>query len=77
MNLTAPVVTTADRNAKVLAALKKFKGPVSPTQIADEINEPWCMDGRYPKTAVISVICKRIGAVQPRRGVWTVPIEKK
>ena len=69
-------VTTADRNAQVLAVLNTATEPLSPSQIAQAVNQPWCMGdgGHYPNTASISTVCKRIGAVKALKfGHWLKP----
>ena len=67
-------VTTADRNAQVLAVLNTATEPLSPSQIAQAVNQPWCMEGCYANTALISTVCKRIGAVKALKfGHWLKP----
>lgn len=63
-----PKPNAQERNQKVLDVLNAATEPLSPSDIGNKINEPWCMDvymGRnYPKTAAISPVCKRVGAVR-------------
>ena len=67
-------VTAADRNAQVLAVLNTATEPLSPSQIAQAVNQPWCMEGHFPSTAAISTVCKRIGAVKALKfGHWLKP----
>jgi hypothetical protein len=74
------MTTTAERNAAVLAVLKASDIPLSPSEIASKIRQPWCFDEpRFPKTAPISRVCKRIGAVQAAPedygfGKWFAPV---
>jgi hypothetical protein len=74
MNKT-PKPTAAERNAKVRAVLEKATEPMTPTDIAAKINEPWCCP-YGPTSAPISPVCQRIGAVQPRKGVWELPVQR-
>lgn len=64
--------TTEHRNAAVLRVLNEATGPLTPTQIASKIGEPWCRDGSAP----ISPVLKRIGAVKAEKfGQWLKPKE--
>lgn len=62
--------TAAERNEKVRGVLAKATRPMSPSEIATQIREPWCYDG-YPSTSAISPVCKRIGATS-EKGKWTL-----
>ncbi|RTL42962.1 MAG: hypothetical protein EKK53_11205 [Burkholderiales bacterium] len=68
---------TQHRNAAVLRVLKAASGPLTPTQIAASISEPWCCYGGTPNgatSAPISAVLKRIGAVKgPKFGTWLAP----
>lgn len=67
----------AERNEKVRAVLAAATGPLSPSEIASKINEPWCCWGpRAGMSAPISPVCKRIGAVVVKRGQWVLPGSK-
>ena len=75
-----PKPTAAERNAAVLAVLKAAERPLSPSEIASRVNQPWCCDGNYPKTSAISPVCARIHAVQADCeqfgfGKWLKPVE--
>ena len=62
------------RDGQVLAVLKKSSKPLSPSEIGSVIRESWCMwDDGYGKSAPVSAVLKRIGAVSIRRGEWVKP----
>ncbi len=74
MKKTKHEITPAQREEKVRAVLQAAKGPMSPSGIASQINEDWCCWGpRAGMSAPISPVCKRIGAVQVKRGQWVLP----
>ncbi|MYM34909.1 hypothetical protein GTP38_11220 [Duganella sp. FT94W] len=59
------------RNEKVLHILKAADGPLTPSVIASRIAESWCCHGgdfRYPQSAQISPILKRISAKRVEGG---------
>lgn len=62
--------TAAERNEKVRKVLATSLRPMTPSEIAIQIREPWCYDG-WPSTAAISPVCKRIGATS-EKGKWTL-----
>lgn len=59
-----------ERDETVRAVLAAAICPLTPTQIAEQIKEPWCCCGRYGMSAPISTVLKRIGAVAIKRGQW-------
>lgn len=65
-----PQFTAEHRNNKVKSVLAHALGPISPSDIARQINEEWCHDG-YPSSAAIAPVLKRIGAVG-NKGRWTL-----
>jgi hypothetical protein len=53
-----------ERNAKVRAVLLAATEPLGPSEIGARIGEPWsCWDKWSGKSAAITPICRRIGAV--------------
>jgi hypothetical protein len=60
------------RNAAVTRVLRAAGKPLTPSEIALAIREPWCVydDGPHTKTAAVSPVCKRIGAINEGRGKW-------
>ncbi len=75
MKKTFPITAT-ERNAKVRAVLEAATRPMSPTLIAERIGEPWCCYPPYTAgsgmSSAITPVCKRIGAIQPARGLWAL-----
>lgn len=67
------MTTAKERNEQVLAVLAKAEGPLTPTEIAWRIKQPWCMCWDYPQSNKISLVLKRIGAISPVRGKWLHP----
>lgn len=67
------MTTSQERNEQVLAVLAKAEGPLTPTCIAWQIRQPWCMSCGYAASNKISPVLKRIGAVSPARGKWLHP----
>ena len=66
-----------ERNKQVLAVLNAAGSKaMSPSEIAQKVNKPWCMYGAYPASAPVSAVLKRIGAIKVSRGWWIKP-EKK
>ena len=76
MNQTkTPVPSAAERNEKVRKVLLAANCPLSPSEIASRINEPWCCWGpRAGMSAPISPVCKRIGAIG-NKGKWTLKVD--
>ena len=77
--MTAAVIrpNAEQRNEKVRAVLRNALRPMSPSQIAAAICEEWCCwDSKpaYAKSAAISPVLKRIGAVREigGRGLWSL-----
>jgi hypothetical protein len=69
--------TAAERNAKVRAILESAAEPMTPTDIATKIGEPWCCPAHTgPLSSTISPVCQRIGAIQPQRGKWALVIHR-
>jgi len=69
--------TKEQRDAAVLAVLKRVKKPIGPTDIARKINKQWCMSEygtawAVPASSAISSVLKRIGAVSSA-GKWSLP----
>lgn len=65
--------TAAERNEKVRKVLASAVRPLSPSEIASKINEPWCCWARGAgMSAPISPVLKRIGATAVRRGQWVM-----
>ncbi len=60
-----------ERDEKVRAVLRIANEPLSPSEIARRIKEPWCCDGGFGMSAPITPICKRIGAVGDK-GKWSL-----
>ena len=65
-----PKPTSKQRDEKVQAVLAHATESLSPTRIAELINEPWCCP-YGPTSAPISPVCKRIGAVN-HGGKWSL-----
>lgn len=61
-----------ERNEAVRTVLREALAPMTPSDIACKVRQPWCYDG-YPSSAAISPVLKRIGAVSPKRGKWSLP----
>ena len=67
-----------ERNKQVLAVLNAAGAKaMTPSEIGQQVNKPWSRysDG-YGKSAAVSAVLKRIGAVKLARGQWRKP-EKK
>lgn len=66
--------SAGERNAAVLAVLNaEPEKEFSPSEIARKIGQRWCWEPGNAKTSVITQILQRIGAKNPRRGVWSKP----
>ncbi|MDB5937493.1 MAG: hypothetical protein JWQ01_4837 [Massilia sp.] len=76
-----------DRNAKVRAVLLAATEPLGPSRIGELINEKWscyrvssaisrqgAAIGREGKSAAITPICRRIGAVGVK-GKWSLAVK--
>lgn len=67
------MTTAAERDAAVLAVLQETTHGLSPSEIAQRINQPWCCPFGAC-AAPVSPVLKRIGAIKLRRGVWVAPL---
>jgi hypothetical protein len=70
------MTTAQERNEQVLAVLAKADKPLTPTDIAFRIRQPWCRHQGWPQSNTISPVLKRIGAFSPSRGKWLHPDKK-
>lgn len=59
-----------NRDKKVRKVLSETASPITPTDIARQINEPWCMVNGYPQSAPIVPVLRRIRAVVVSRGKY-------
>lgn len=71
------MTTAQEKNEQVLAVLAKAEGPLTPTEIAFRIRQPWCEYQGWPQSNSINPVLKRIGAISPVRGKWLHPDKAK
>lgn len=63
--------SAAYRDERVRVVLRDALRPITPSEIASRINEPWCCWApRAGMSAPISPCLKRIGATKVKRGLW-------
>jgi hypothetical protein len=64
-------LTAQEKNEIVRHALLAEAGewnPISPTELARKINQPWCVIDGFASSAAVCPILKRIGAQKAGRG---------
>lgn len=63
----------AERDAAVLAVLKRATEPLGPSEVGRRIGQPWCCYGAYGTSAPVTPVLRRVGAVRHRGGKYTAP----
>ncbi|WP_208935411.1 hypothetical protein [Paracidovorax avenae] len=57
-------MTSAEKDAAVIAVLRAAEAPLSTADIARRINDVWCYPDLVPKTVPVSQSLARIGAIR-------------
>ncbi len=60
-------ITSAEKDAAVMAVLRSAEAPLTTADIARRVNDVWCYPDLVPKTSPVSHALARIGAMRDDR----------
>lgn len=69
-------MTSAEKDAAVLAVLRSAETPLTTADIARRINDVWCYPDLVPKTSPVSQSLARIGAMRDERNRYWLAAAK-